>query len=104
MEDLDEFARNEIFDGRVEWLGWKECRDAQGQLATRYGIWILTPEEVAEAKDRQEREQEALKNQQEGEAEDHGLAARLRRFRLRGLRWKTELVGVRSGTKQPGRI
>ena len=86
VEDLDQFARNEIFNGRVAWLGWKECRDAQGQLAARYGIWILTPEEVAEAKDRQEREQEALKNQQEGEAEDHGLAARLRRFRLRGLR------------------
>ena len=89
LEDLDDFARNVIFDGRLAWLGWKECNDAQGQPTVRYGIWILTSEEVTEAKDRQKREQEARKNQQEseGHVEGHGLAARLRGLRLRGIRW-----------------
>ncbi len=61
IEDLDGFARTGLFDGRVAWFGWKDCGDdAEERTAVaRYGIWILTPGEVAEAVDRQKREQDA---------------------------------------------
>lgn len=60
--DMDEFAEKELFvDGHVCWLGWKKVKDSEDGETARYGIWILTPQEVSEAENIQKEKIETIK-------------------------------------------